>query len=303
MKRWISLTFCLVLGLLLLLGGWLIPAHLRAVEEPVLKEAGRNSTSLVGRGVSLVHLGQYGAGEIILRAAQSAHLPDTNELSAAIETQAKKYPASKLWGASIATLRNYFPKAPRPADVAFTDFAVREENRQKALQVLGASKNPSVQTLLRSRTLTNTTTFAPSQAAGGEAFDTAVVMTGLLLELEAAPAGLSKEIDRAAAQANQGGNPDAIEQILLDVLSLGQRFDWGQLTTFVGKIDDVGTLHDQAELVRNSGDQLPTLFSSVELSGDSKAVAHYLKTFHETGFTDLAISLRYGAGGTGRARS
>ena len=297
MKRWISFTLCLVLGLLLLLCGCLIPAHLRAVEEPVLKEAGRNSTSLVGRGVSLVHIGQYGAGELILRAAQSAQLPDTNELSAAIETQAKKYPASKLWGASISVLKNYFPKAPRPADVTFTDFVVREENRQKALEVLGASKNPSVQALLRSRLLTNTTTFAPSQAAGGEAFDAAIVVTGLLLELETVSAGLSKEIEKAAAQASQSGNSDAIEQILLDVLSLGQRLDWGQLVTFVGKIDDAGTLHDQADLARNSGDQLPVLFSAVELSGDPKAVAQYLKTFHETGYKDLTTSLHYGAGG------
>src|SRR4051812_14549816 len=108
MKRWVSFTLCGLLGLLLLLCGWLIPAHLRAVEEPVLQAAGRNSASLVGRGVSLVHIGPYGAGEIMLRAAQNAQLPDTNELSSAIATEAKKYPALKLWGASIPALRNYF---------------------------------------------------------------------------------------------------------------------------------------------------------------------------------------------------
>ena len=297
MKRWIWFTLCAVLGLLLLLCGWLIPAHLRAVEPSVLRQAGRNSTSLVGRGVSLVHIGQYGAGEMILLAAQRAQLPDTNELSSAIETEAKKYPALKLWGASLPVLRNYFPRAPRTNDSNFTDFVVREENRKKALDVLGASKKPSVQAVLQSRSLTNTTTFAPSQAAGGEAFDTAVVITGLLVELEKIPAGLSKEIESAATQANQTGHPEALEQMLLDVLSLGQRFNWGQLTTFVGKIDNAGTLHDQADLVRNSSDQLPALFSAVELSGDPKAVAEYLKTFHETGLKDLTTSLQFGAGG------
>jgi hypothetical protein len=171
MKRWVWFTLCAVLGLLLLLCGWLNPAHLRAVEPTVLQQAGRNSTSLVGRGVSLVHIGQYGAGEIILRAARSAQLPDTNELSSAMESEAKKFPAVKLWGATLPALRNYFPRAPRTNDSNFTDFVVREDNRKKALDVLGASKKTSVQALLKTRSLTNTTMFAPSQAPGGEAFD------------------------------------------------------------------------------------------------------------------------------------
>jgi hypothetical protein len=298
MKRWVSFTLCAVLGLLLLLCGWLIPAHLRAVEEPVLKEAGRNSTSLVGRGVNLVHIGQHGAGEIILLAAQHAQLPETNELSAALEAEAKKTPAAKLWGLPPSALKNYFPKAPKPADSNVTDFVVREDNRKKALDVLGASKKTSVQALLQSRSLTNTTTFAPSQSPGGEAFDTAVAITGILLDLDKTitPA-LGREIETAAMQANQTGNPEALEQALLDVLSIGQRFNWGQLTTFIGKIEDTGTLHDLAELTRNAGDQLPQLFAAVEISGDPAAVAQYLKTFHETGLKDLTAALPYGAGG------
>src|SRR6201999_4145275 len=90
---------------------------------------------------------------------------------------------------------------------------------------------------------------------------------------------LDNEINSAATVANREGNPQQLEQILLDVLSLGQRFNWDQLTTFVGKMDSVATLHDQADLVRASGDRLPELFSAVELSGNPKGVADYLKTF------------------------
>jgi hypothetical protein len=302
MKRWVWFTLCAVLGLLLLLCGWLIPAHLRAVEEPVLEQAGHNSTSLVGRGVSLVHIGQYGAGELILRAAQKAKIADDKiddrgELSEALEASAKKTPAAKLWGAAPPALRNYFPRNPRTNDSNFTDFAVREDNRKKALEVLAASKKPSVQAVLKSRSLTNLTTFAPSQTPGGEAFDTAVVITSLLLDLDQVHAGLSKEIESIATQANQTGKPEALEQILLDVLSLGQRFNWGQLTTFVDKIDNAGTLHDQADLVREAGDQLPALFAAVELSGDPKAVAEYLKTYHTAGLKDVTTALPYGSGG------
>jgi len=291
---------CVVLGLLLLLCGWLIPAHPRAVEPSVLQSAGHNTASLTGRGVELTHIGMFGAAQLMSRAAQNANLPDAKDLAAAIETTAKKYPGVQAWGVSGPGLRAYFPKPPKVTgsnDLSFTDFVVREENRKPALDVLAKSKQPSVQVVLQSRALTNTTTFAPSQTAGGEAFDAAVVVTALLLEQQRFTASLSNDIYSAASQANGGGNTDPLEQILLDFLSLGQRLNWGQLVAFVGKMDDAGTLHDQANWVRNAGDQLPALFSAVELSGNPKAVVQYLNSFHDTGLKDLAAALPFNAGG------
>ena len=291
---------CVVLGLLLLLCGWLIPAHPRAVEPSVLKSAGHNTASLTGRGVELTHIGMFGAAQLMSRAAQNANLPDAKDLATAIETTAKKYPGVQAWGVSGPGLRAYFPKPPKVTgsnDLSFTDFVVREENRKPALDVLAKSKQPSVQTVLQSRALTNTTTFAPSQSAGGEAFDAAVVVTALLLEQQRFTASLSNDIYSAASQANGGGNTDPLEQILLDFLSLGQRLNWGQMVAFVGKMDGAGTLHDQANWVRNAGDQLPALFSAVELSGNPKAVAQYLNSFHDTGLKDLAAALPFNAGG------
>ncbi|HWC61407.1 MAG TPA: hypothetical protein VHC44_17065 [Verrucomicrobiae bacterium] len=297
MKRWVWFSLCGLLGLLLLLCGWLIPVHLRAIESPVLAQAGRNSASVIGRGVSLVHIGQYGPGEMMLRAAQRAKFSDTNELVSALDAEGKKAPALKLWGAQPGLLRNYFPRNPKPTDTNFTDFVVREENRAKAIDMLGKSKQPAVQALIQSRTLTNTTTFAPAQSPGGEAFDTAVVITGLLVDQNKITPELSKEIESAATQANQTGKTEGLEQILLDVLSLGQRFNWGQLVTFVGKMDGAETLHQQAELARNANDQLPDLFAAVELSGDPKAVAQYLKEFPKTGYADVTAAFPYNANG------
>ncbi|HEY2083520.1 MAG TPA: hypothetical protein VGI88_12110 [Verrucomicrobiae bacterium] len=307
MNRWAWFTICVLLGFLLLICGWLMPAHLRAVEPPVLQRAGQNSSSLTGRGLELVHLGQFGAAELLSRAATREKFPSANELASAIDATAKRYPSLKAWGVSDPGyrynnfgLRSYFPKPPAPTESgepSFTDFVVREQNRNKALEVLRASKNPVVQQLLQTRALTNTTTFAPSQSPGGEAFDAAIVITSLLVEQRHFPETLSKDINSAAAQANRDRNSQQLEQILLDVLSLGQRFNWGQLAAFVGKIDSAATLHDQADLVRGAGDQLPELFSAVELSGNPKAVADYLKTFHETGMKDLTASLQYNAGG------
>jgi hypothetical protein len=306
MNRWAWFTICVLLGLLLLAGGWLMPAHLRAVETSVLKRAGENSASLTGRGLELAHIGQFGAAELLSRAATRAKLPSADELASTIQTDVKRYPEQDAWGISGPALRPYFglrpyfPKAPtrvQSGESPFTDFVVREENRTKALGALSASKQPVVQELLRTRALTNTVTFAPSQSAGGEAFDTALIITSLLVEQKHITDPLINEINSAATQANRDGNSQALEQTLLDVLSLGQRFNWGQLIAFVGKIDSAATLHAQAEWVRGAGDQLPELFSAVELSGNPKGVAEYLKTFHETGMKDLTAALPYNAGG------
>src|SRR6185437_10158368 len=300
MNRRIWFTVCVLLGLLMLLCGWLIPAHLRALEPSVLAQAGRNTSSLTGRGTSLLHIGQVGAAEMLLRAAQNAHASDADDLASSIATTVKKYPGWEAWGINGRAARAYFPRAPKATgtnELSFTDFVVREENRTKALAVLGKSADPSVKALLQTRDLTNTTIFAPSQSAAGAAFDAAIIITGILRVEHKLTPSLSSDIDAAISQANQAGNPAALEPILLDFLSLGQRFNWGQLESFVGKTDSAATLHSQADLVRNHGDQLPELYSAVELSENPQAVAQYLKTFPKSGIKDLTTALAFGAGG------
>jgi hypothetical protein len=80
-------------------------------------------------------------------------------------------------------------------------------------------------------------------------------------------------------------------------MSLGQRFNWGQLVGFVGQIQDTETLRLLANLVRKSEGQLPVLFAGVQLSGRPARLASYLMNFNQTGLKDLGASLRFGAGG------
>ncbi len=297
MNRWASFAICLVLGLLMFVGGWLVPAHLRAIEPAVLSRAGHNTSILTDHAQELMHIGQFGAAELLSSAAQRNKLPDADKLAANVDETAKKYPTLKAWGLSGPALNPYFSKTPGTEVADFTDFVVQEDNRNKALGSLRNSRQPAVQALLQTRELTNTTTFAPAHEAGGEAFDTAVVITALLMEQQRFTTTLSNDISSAAAQANKGDSPAALEQVLIDFLSMGQRLNWGQLVAFVAKIPDAGTLHEQADLVRGAGDQLPDLFAAVELSDNPKGVAEYLKSFHASGLKDLAAALQYNAGG------
>jgi hypothetical protein len=178
-----------------------------------------------------------------------------------------------------------------------TPFLIRLENREKALAYLGASPLPAVQELLRCRSLTNTVLFPPSSSAAGQAFDVAVAMCGMLLDGGHLTPALSGDILACATAASHGGDTRPMEEILLDELSLGQRFDWRRLVIFNERMNDPHNLAFLAGSVRNAGDQWPVLFSAVELSQEPSEVAHYLSNFSQTGLLDLEASERFGAGG------
>jgi hypothetical protein len=284
----------------MLAGGLVVPAHLRAVDAGVLQRAGRNTTGLIQRGLALVREDQLGAAQLLLEAGQAEGLPGWQELGLALTYSATQHPGWRVWGGGDARLERFFssdPDAPKSGSEPFTDFAVREQNRAVGLELLRASALPGVRELLQCRALTNTIIFSPSQSASGQALDTALVVGGLLLEGGHLSAGLSNALSELAFESNRGVEPQRLEAVLLDLMSLGQRFNWGQLVTFVGQIPDAETLRLLANLARKSDGQLPVLFAAVQLSDRPARVAAYLMEFSQTGMKDLGASLRFGAGG------
>lgn len=299
MSRWLLFLVCAVLGLAMLICGWLVPAHLRAVDASVLEKAGRRTPALIENGLDLVNGKDLGSAQLVLRAAQAEQLPGREKLVVAVDKLAGKHPGWQIWGGGAdSRVENIFNSpgtnsAPRP----LTELLVRTEHRAKALEVLSASPDPAVRELLRCRLLAKTYVFPPSQSASGQAFDTAISIGGLLLEQGRLTQRLSHSIFALAAEANNSGNSQRLELALLDLMSLGQRFNWDQLAVFVGRIEDAETLRLLANNVRQANEQLPLLFSAVEFSGQPAAVAKYLAEFSRTGFQDMGASLRHGAGG------
>jgi hypothetical protein len=83
----------------------------------------------------------------------------------------------------------------------------------------------------------------------------------------------------------------------MDMMSLGQRLTWEQLSVFVRRMKDPRTLERMAIHARNATNgEMSVLFAAVELSQDPGAVSDYLDSFSESGLGDLGTSLRYGSG-------
>src|SRR4051794_25121187 len=237
MKRWVWFLVCAILGLVMLALGLAIPAHLRAVDARVIEKAGAKSTGLVDEGVKLAAENKLGAAQLLLKAADEESIPRREQLRQAVTNLAREHPGFLIWGGSEPHLEILFEtesRRPRPTPEPFTDFIVRLENRSRVLALLQASSRPIVLELLRCRELTNTVLFPPSLSASGQALDAAVSVCGLLLDEGHFSVGLSNALYEVIMQANYVHNSQPLEQFLLDLMSLGQRFNWGQLVEFVG---------------------------------------------------------------------
>ncbi len=298
MRRWIWFLICAVLGLVLLVCGLLVPVHLRAVDSSILKLAGGKTPGLAERGLTLVSERKLGAAQLLLQAAKAERLPGWEKLDYAVDALGNEHPGWRLWGCPEPRFENIFETDPRRASTRaepFTEYVIRLQNRGALVQLLEASPSPAVRELLRCRALTNTAIFPSSRSASGQAFDAAITVCGLLLD--GGHLGLSNTVFALAQRAVREGDTLPLEQVLLDLMSLGQRFNWGQLVAFAGPIEDPETLRLLGTLARKAGEQLPMLFSAVEISGKPAAVARYMMDFSQSGLADVGASLRFGAGG------
>jgi hypothetical protein len=301
MNRWACFALFAILGLMLLLGGLLIPAHLRAVDVAVLQKAGARTPTLVDQGLALAADKQLGTAQLLLQAAEQEHVNGWERLATAVTNLATLHPAWTVWGGGEYHLQVLFatdPGLPKSGSEPFTEWLIRVENATTVVELLRNSARPAVQELLRCRSLTNTVIFDPSGSSAGQAFDAALSIAGLLLEERAMAGGLSNTVYALALQANHGGATQPLEQVLLDLMSLGQRLNWNQLAAFAGRIEDAETLRVLVNLIRRDEGQLSTLFAAVYESRNPAHVARYLTTFSQTGVKDLGDSFRFGAGAT-----
>jgi hypothetical protein len=322
--RWIWFWLFALLGVVVLACAWVVPAYLRATDLTVVEKAGKNTLTLVDRGLQLIKEDKLGPAELLLEAARFEGIPDRAELGLAVTNLALAHPDWKVWGGGEGHFAVLFGTNSRPrktlgppgssetpsatgvgdeksrADAEsepLTEWVVRLGNREKVLNLLKASPKPLIQELFRTRTLTNTVIFPAAESSSGQAFDAAIGVCGLLLSEADLNSSLRNALFNAASAANHGGNSQVLEEMLFDFMSLGQRLNWTQLAEFTSQIEEPRTLRLFGERIRKNEEHLPLLFSVVELSRKPAAVAGYLTEYSQTGLDELGTSLRFGEGG------
>lgn len=300
MSRWVVFPLLVLLGLLLLVGGLLVPAHLQATDREVVQQAGRRTPSLYDETLELLRAKKYGAAEMMWEYASSRKLPEAVDLRAAIDQQHHGNPTLVSWGLPDPRIETLFwadHRVTNSVSQPLTEVVLRLENRGKLMAYLRVSPRPVLQELTRSRSLTNTVFFPPGISASGQAYDAALAVVGLMLDAGDLPAGFRDLMGRYASQANLGGSTEPLEQVLLDVMSLGRRYNYGQLSTLLARVEDAQTVRTFASVVRRGETNAAALLTLVHVSGQPVAVAKYLTEHSKTGLADLSRSLDFGVGG------
>jgi hypothetical protein len=278
----------------LIVGAILTPAYLRAIDRGVLETAG-GEPELVSEAFSLLSLEKPGVAELLYRAAVVSQLADLPKVETALGNARGEQVAAFQQGDTDPLIQNWI-QLHRLQGTNVVSWFVSSGFRGSVVEHLEQSNRPGVRELMHNRSLQALALFFPVSSAGGQAFDSAILMTGLLYQEDHLNASFRKELETLAAEANRGLDTRPLESVYLDLMSLSKRLNWGQLTAFIQKVDSAATLRTLVHHASRSDEMLATVFSGVWFAESGSQLATYLRRFAESGSKDLQTAVGFGQG-------
>lgn len=298
---WISF-FSILGGLLLLLGGGALPAHLRSVDREVLEMAARDTRGLVDVAEAELAEERLGTARLLLEAARSAQpsaATDLDERLARLGDLEERAPARARWGGVSPWLDQrvgeYVPKSAVRGH-AVLQWMLPQPVRQALNRSLAVSSDPTVMAMLACRQLKETSIFSPVGSAAGQPLEAALLTGASLAEVGRLHAGLARELERVATAAVQGKGTLPLENGLLDLLSAARRLDWHQLGALTERCETLAALHLLVAAAGETGAQWPVLLSAVMLHSGASAVATFAERHGGSGLVDLRRTMALGSG-------
>ena len=286
-------------GLVLALAAWTLPANLRSTNLALLRAAGADTPTLGGFGRDLVDLEKIGPAALVLAAAQTTGDPRAPALASALEGFAQQQPALVAWGgwdAFLDPLLNLRSDSGHRASTPVLTFLIPASARDKLRASLANSGSLGVQSLLKLRTLTATGRFVPAMRAGGQPLDALILLSALLYQGERFAPPLQRELRALAEVALEAQQLGELEGFFIDLLSLGRRLDWTQLSELLRRTENTKTAGEFAHLARVAPGELPEIYSAALFSDSADRVATYLIQYGKNGLADLRLALAEGQG-------
>lgn len=289
----------LVLGLGLLVVAWLLPVNVKSLNTALLREAGRDTPTVATFGRQLLDLDKPGPAALALDAARKVNDPKAGELATAYENYAKNHRDMMPWGGWDVALepvlsgRNAASSSDSQPVLAFM---VTQQARDNLRRYLSVSRLPGVQTLLKTADITATQRFVPARQPGGQPLDAVILLSAYLWQTEHLSAGLQREVRGLAEAAIASGHMGELEDFYLDILTLGKRLNWIQLSELLRTTGSLGTVGQFAHLSRVAPEHLPIIYTAALLTKSADGVANYLIAFGQPGAENLETALSFGEG-------
>ncbi len=233
------------LGVGLLALAWLLPVNVKSLNPALLREAGRDTPSVAGYGRELLELDKPGPAALVLETARKVGDPGAAMLGVVFADFAKKHREMMPWGgwdiALEPLLGSRSPAASADSQPVLS-FMVTEQARDNLRRYLGVSRLPGVQSLLKTAELGTTQRFVPANRPGGQPLDAVILLTAYLWQTEHLSSGLQREVRARAEVAVQSGQMGELEDFYLDILTLGRRLNWVQLSELLRTTGGLGTV-------------------------------------------------------------
>ena len=287
------------LGAGLLLVAWLLPVNVKSLNPALLREAGRDTPGLARFGRDLLELDKPGPAALVLEAARKVGDPAARDFGAVYESYAQKHRDLMPWGGWDVALEPLLANrsAASPADSQpVLNFMVTAQARENLRRYLAVSRLPGVQNLLKTATLTSTQRFVPAGKPGGQPLDAVILLSAYLWQTEHLSAGLQREVRILAEAANSSGHMGDLEDFYLDILTLGKRLNWVQLSELLRTAGNLGTVAQFAHLTRVAPEHLPVIYAAALITRSADGVANYLIAYGQTGAGHLQLALSHGEG-------
>lgn len=289
----------LALGLGLLAVAWLLPANVKSLNTSLLREAGRETATVSSFGREMLQLDKPGPAALALEAARQINDPGTPALADAYAAFARNHPDMMPWGGWDVALEPLVANRTAASSAPSTpvlNFMVTTQARDNLRRYLAVSRLPGVQTLLKTADLTSTQRFVPARRPGGQPLDAVILLSAYLWQTERLSAGLQREVRGLAEAAVASGHLGELEDFYLDILTLGKRLNWVQLSELLRTTGNLGTVGQFAHLSRVAPEHLPVIYTAALLSRSADGVANYLIAFGQPGAEHLKIALSHGEG-------
>jgi hypothetical protein len=296
-----STVIWMLAGLLILAAAWIVPVNLKSVTPALLKAAAAETPTPARFGRQLLDREKPGPAALALAAARALGDPQADALATALDNSAHRQPELVPWGGwdpFLDPLFNLKENTGRTASTPVLTFFITEKARANLLGYLSNSRSQGVQTLLRVREVSRTERLAPATKPGGQTLDAVILLSALLYQGDHFPSALQRELRDLAEAAVHDNQLGALETVFVDLLSLGKRLDWIQLTELMRVTGSVKTIGEFAQLARATPDDLPLIYTAALSTGSADRVATYLLTYGRPGLVDLSLALGLGQGAT-----
>lgn len=292
----------MVLGAALLLVGAAVPAHLRAMDIPVLEAAARGSSggaTLLGAVDGLLGSGRPGPAGLLLEAARVRGAGDLDSRMESRDKARRDAGMAARWGLSAELLDRHLGRWVKPEEASgrpVLGWILRAEVREALRRALSASTDPSATALLACRSLEGTRILPAVNTAAGQPMDAALMLAGGLVLAGRMHAGLALDFERASVAARQGRGTERLEKGLLDLLGGARHLDWDQLGWVVEASPTLEIFHALVSMAGGGGENWPLLAAAIAVDGGAGRVGAYLARHGSDGLADLQLADRLGDG-------